>query len=58
MVVVKKSTYMIELTPEDAQQLIHEMNTVYPLFAAEGDVDDISTLLNLKDELAMALRSE
>ena len=49
---------MIELTPEDAQQLIHEMNTVYPLFAAEGDVDDISTLLNLKDELAMALRSE
>ena len=58
MLIVKKSTYTIELTPEDAKQLIHEMNTIYPLFAAEGDADDISMLLNMKDELAMALRSE
>ena len=58
MLVVKKSTYVIELTPEDATQLIQEMNIVYPLFATEGDADDISMLLNLKDELAMALRSE
>ena len=58
MEVKKKSKYVVELTKEDAQQLIGEMNTVYPLFADEGDVNDISMLLNLKDELAMALRSE
>ena len=58
MEIKKKSKYIIELTPEDAQQLISEMNTIYPLFAAEGDVNEISQLLNLKDELAMALRSE
>ena len=58
MQVRKKSKYVIELTKEDAQQLISEMNTIYPLFADEGDVNEISNLLNLKDELAMALRSE
>ena len=58
MEIKKKSKYVIELTKEDAQQLICEMNTIYPLFAAEGDVNEISQLLNLKDELAMALRSE
>jgi len=58
MLVAKKSTYIIELTPEDARQLIKEMNVVYPLFAEESDANDISMLLNLKDELAMALRSE
>ena len=55
MNVSKESKYVIELTPQEMQALIAEMNTVYPLFASEGDVDDIKTLLHLKDELALAI---
>ena len=58
MKVKKESKYVVELTPSELQNLIAEMNTVYPLFASEKDVEDIKTLLRLKDELALAINYE
>jgi len=54
----KESKYIIELTPAELQTLIAEMNAVYPLFASENDVEDIKTLLHLKDELALAISDD
>lgn len=58
MVIHKETKYSVELTQGDVQALINEMNTIYPLFASEGDVSDIKTLLQLKDELAMAANND
>ena len=53
MNIAKETKYTVELTQEEVTCLIKEMNIIYPLFASEGDVEEISTLLSLKDELAM-----
>ncbi len=54
MQISKETKYVIELTKQDAQDFIKEMNIIYPLFASENDVNEIKTLLQLKDELVMS----
>ena len=54
MHVRRETKYTVELTQKDVEALIAEMNTIYPLFASEGDVKDIKFLLQLKDELVVA----
>lgn len=58
MNISKEATYTIQLTDPELKKLIKEMNTVYPLFAAEGDVDEIEMLLRLKDELAIVANND
>ena len=58
MEIRKETKYTIELTKQDAQNFIKEMNIIYPLFASENDVDEIKTLLQLKDELVMSFSDD